>query len=463
MDPTFIGQGAYGCLYSGPIGKAPKPCKDGRTWCVTKIMRRTFAEKAVVAGKLLEAYDPDHLFHVPTFSTLGDLSKRDQKRFKCILPNGGGKPTTLLYQAYSGVSLGKLYEFLSVVKSGAPPLKLTHSFLEAYGNILAGLVHFTDGTRKEGRILVHGDLKLDNLLLSEELSARMIDFDFSFDRSLKTGEGESEVFWKRSPSMYMEKGKGAYTVWPPEAIFLYYAQPRKDSMSRKWLLDKEVHLYETFLRRHYFRTQTDYHRIVHPTNAEIDAFVRQSLDALKARTVFEFGSYDHRRKVFLPQGPGQPEKDWVCLHPPFLAHLLTTFDLWGFGLALQALLEKDLMIEGKFRTNVCSLNKESQELLGPLKGFISTLHHPSIFERPSPKDALVAYQRIVRPPVSPLRTLGSYLSWSMETLYQFWAWSRTTKTQRDANNLLKPIPSQSLKAFAIDARPIGYRPKHLRK
>lgn len=460
MDPTFIGQGAYGCLYSGPIGKPPKACKDGRTWCVTKIMRQKNAKKAVVAAELLEAYDREHRFHVPTFSTLGDLSKKDQKKFPCILASGGEKPTTLLYQDYSGVSLGKLYEFLSVVKAGAPPLKLTRSFLEAYGNILAGLAHFTE---KEGRILVHGDLKLDNLLLSEELSARMIDFDFSFDYSTKTGEGESEVFWKRPPSLYMEKGNAAYTVWPPEVIFLYFAQPRQDSVSRKWLLDDEVHLYETFLRRHYFRTSTDYHRIVHPTKEEIDAFVRQSLTALKARTVFEFGTYDHRRKVFLPQGPGQPKKDWVRLHPSFLAHLLTTFDLWGFGLALQALLEKDLMIEGKFCTNVCSLDKESEKLLDPLKGFISTLHHPSIFERPSPKEALATYQRIVRHPFSPLRTLRSYLTWSMEMLYQFWAWSRTTKTQRKANNLLKPVPSQSLKAFAIDSRPTGYRPKHLRK
>lgn len=455
--PTFIAQGGYGCVYSAPIGQKehiPLPCKEG-LWCVTKIIGRGSAEEAVKNGQVMKSVDPGYVYHVPTFDEIVPMSKEDQTKYRCTLSERAGRPY-LMYQEYAGVALDVIYKKLSLdppAGTDGTPLKLGREFFKSMGNIFEALVLFTSKIHESHEIVVHGDLKLGNILLDEKGQMRLIDFDFSLHYNLKTLEGEN-CFVNVSP--YAMESKDAYSVWPPEVYFLYYSQPRRrSSYLDKGLIDPqeiipgkvEPSAYEKFLRGRYFHSSSTVVKVLHLTLSEIDRFVEESLGYLRALNaggeLFEYGRWDAKKQEFVPD----PAGNMTRLTLSFATKIYERFDLWGLGLTLKGLLAKDAFVGGKFQQNISNLETEIQGLAPGLGALADAIVKQPVLEgRPTPVQALKAYTDIIEG--GPVGRLLALLSWPFEKLNAFLRWSRLGVGAQRANSVLKPLP-----AFIVSQAP----------
>lgn len=180
MPREVAGEGSYGCVHKPSIHCKTPPTPDfNYTKKVSKIMKKSDAEKELAEFVIIGNLDPDNDYHLGSpISCKPDLTepgvKEDISKCKYIkLKDVEEHPDNynLLILEHGGIDLSKLCEkHMAKFKSGRAQERVDYFLIEAH-HLLKGLKFF----RENG--IVHNDLKPQNILFNFETGElRFIDF-----------------------------------------------------------------------------------------------------------------------------------------------------------------------------------------------------------------------------------------------------------------------------------------------
>ena len=383
---AFLGQGAYGCVFSPAIR-----CKnenDRRVGMISKLLSTKHAQQEWSVRILLEPIDPAKRWFIwPEHACEADL---DLPENDFVSPRNATKRCTTITSSRQSLLL--MYE------NGGEDVyhKLYHTgFANDYekGQFLVGIANLLDGLAVlHAANVAHLDIKLENLLakplVDGSFSVRFIDFGLATNvHSLILTPQQVEAERVRVIHHYTDAA-GVVAQNKLDKWLLYH------KYAKAYLYAQNYPFWPYELR---FLDPAKRERAVEP-DAEIDAFYAADILGYSRTAPIWVWDDAHGGPILKTREGKRMLADTKTLRPEYL---LKGADIFALGLALAAVFSA---ITGETSVDMNTINSSDKTLQGwqvekhigsPFWFLISRMLSPSVLLRPSAAEAAQEYHELI--------------------------------------------------------------------